>query len=207
MHPMATVPKLLSPRGEATRARILAAAVTLVAERGVAAVTLDHVQAQSGVSRGQLYHYFDGREALLLAVVHATADTILERQAEAFSAMDTWAGVDGWLDLLRDVHTARGPLGCPLGGLVSQLGPIDEASRVAITAGLDRWEGALREGFIALHARGELDAGVDPGLLATTVMACVQGAYLLAQSRRDTGQFDRALDGVRQLLAQSRRAA
>lgn len=198
---MAATVKTFSPRGAATRARILAAAVELIADRGVAAVTLDDVQERAQVSRGQLYHYFDGREHLLLAVVDATAGTILDRQAELFAALDTWAGVEAWLDLLADVHRRRGPLGCPLGGLVAQLAPVDEASRVAIAAGFDRWEAALRDGLLALHARGELARDVDPSVLATTLMAGVQGAYVLAQARADTGQFDRAIDGLRHLLA------
>jgi AcrR family transcriptional regulator len=53
----------------ATRERIVRAARELVAERGYDAVSTADVQARAGVSRGGLYHHFDGKRALMAAVV------------------------------------------------------------------------------------------------------------------------------------------
>jgi AcrR family transcriptional regulator len=54
--------------GEA-REEILAAAGTLLAERGPGAVTLDDVAADVGVSRQAILHHFGSREGLMRAVV------------------------------------------------------------------------------------------------------------------------------------------
>jgi AcrR family transcriptional regulator len=64
-------------RGRETRERIVAAASELIRERGVAEASLDEVIQRAGVSKGQLYHYFDDRTALLLAVVLANTDNVL----------------------------------------------------------------------------------------------------------------------------------
>jgi AcrR family transcriptional regulator len=53
--------------GEMQRARILAAIVQLVRERGVANVTVAHTVARSRVSRRTFYELFEDREACLLA--------------------------------------------------------------------------------------------------------------------------------------------
>lgn len=61
--------KRWSRRKDARPSEILAAALAVFAERGFSASRLDDVAARAGVSKGTLYLYFDGKEALLKAVV------------------------------------------------------------------------------------------------------------------------------------------
>src|SRR5437660_9950024 len=89
-HPAATA------QGRAMRERIVQAAAELVAEKGVAGVSLDDVRARTGASRSQLYHYFEDRDDLIRAVVEATTDAVLGRQDELFDHLNSWAGVDRW---------------------------------------------------------------------------------------------------------------
>jgi AcrR family transcriptional regulator len=56
-------------RKEARPAEILTAALAVFAERGFAAARLDDVAARAGITKGTLYLYFDGKEALFKAVV------------------------------------------------------------------------------------------------------------------------------------------
>jgi len=51
--------------------RILAAAAELVAERGLAGLSLDEVAARSGASRATVYRFYPGKAALFRAVVLA----------------------------------------------------------------------------------------------------------------------------------------
>lgn len=52
------------------RVRVLETARRLVAERGIAAVTMDHVAAAAGVGKGTVYRAFDGRGRLAEALVN-----------------------------------------------------------------------------------------------------------------------------------------
>ena len=56
-------------RGRATRAHVIEVATRLFAEHGYDGTSIDAVLADSGVSRGSLYHHFAGKEALFLAVM------------------------------------------------------------------------------------------------------------------------------------------
>jgi TetR/AcrR family transcriptional regulator, transcriptional repressor for nem operon len=158
---MAAVPA--TRKGQLTRERIVRAGAELVADRGAAGVSLDDVQARSGVSRSQLYHYFDDRDDLIRAVVGATTSTVLDTQGELLDHLDTWAGIDRWFDALVALQVerrARG--GCPLGSLAGQLAERDPDARRAIAEGLDRWEGRLRQGLERMKSRGVLSPGADP---------------------------------------------
>jgi len=52
----------MTPKGRATRQRIIEGAAFEIREKGVAAITLDDVRARTGTSKGQLLHSFPGRQ-------------------------------------------------------------------------------------------------------------------------------------------------
>ena len=56
-------------RGRATRAYLIEVATRLFAEHGYDGTSIEAVLAESGVSRGSLYHHFPGKEALFWAVL------------------------------------------------------------------------------------------------------------------------------------------
>jgi AcrR family transcriptional regulator len=195
------MPRVLTSKGQSSRARIVQAAVGLVAERGAAAMSLDDLCERAQASRSQLYHYFEDRDDLLRAVVGATTDSVLLTQDGLLEHLDTWSGIDRWfraLVALQQEREARG--GCPIGSLVGQLAERDPGAREGLADGLNRWEGHLREGLERMQERGRLSARADPAALATSTMALLQGGLLLTQVRRDPGQLRTALAAARVLL-------
>lgn len=85
-------------RKEARPAELTAAALDLFVEKGYAATRLEDVAARAGVSKGTLYLYFDGKEALFKAVVR---EGILPALAEGESLVAGFSGSSE--DLLRAV--------------------------------------------------------------------------------------------------------
>jgi len=79
---------------EATKARILAAAIALVAERGIDGTTVRDVAAWGKVSLATVLHYFGSKEGLHIAVVAA-----MDKELEALRLQ--------LLDTLRPGATAR----------------------------------------------------------------------------------------------------
>jgi AcrR family transcriptional regulator len=72
-------------RGRATRAHVIEVATRLFAEHGYDGTSVETVQAESGVSRGSLYHHFPGKEALFLAVLEEVGAQIGREAEEATS--------------------------------------------------------------------------------------------------------------------------
>ncbi len=196
---MATHP--VTAKGRKTRARIVATAVEVVAERGAVEATLDEVGSRATASRSQLYHYFDDKAALLCAVAEATNDAVLDGQALLLDQLGSIAGLRVWADALVALQQAqRGRGGCPIGNLVGQVGERDEQIRRVLATGFDRWEQALADGVAAMVDAGELDPATDIGWLATCLLAAVQGGLMLTQARRDPQQLRRSLDGAIRLV-------
>jgi TetR/AcrR family transcriptional regulator, transcriptional repressor for nem operon len=180
-------------RGRATRERIVAATGELIASRGVAATSLDEVIERAGVSKGQLYHYFDDRSALLRAVADHNADRVLG----AIGPLDSWRAIRAWFDAMVEHQAARDARGgCPIGSLAAQLAEADEEARVALARAFGRWHVLLLDGLRSMQARGKLARRADPARLATATLAAIQGGLLLTQTRRDPGQLAVALDAA-----------
>jgi TetR/AcrR family transcriptional repressor of nem operon len=187
----------LTRRGQATRQRIVAAAAELMFEHGVAETTLEDIRAAAGVSGSQVYHYFEDKQALVRAVVEYQTDAVLDYQGAHLDHLDTMAGLRAWRDLLVDHQRqlqCRG--GCPIGALGAEVAETDAAARLAVARGFRRWEGRIRDGLLAMHARGDLPAGVDPDDLALATLAALQGGLLLTQIQRETKPLEVALDAM-----------
>ena len=59
--------KTVTAKGQDTRTRIYATAIALFRERGFDATTMRDVAAAAGMSLGAAYHYFPGKDAIVLA--------------------------------------------------------------------------------------------------------------------------------------------
>lgn len=98
---------------ERTRQALLDTAERLFSRDGYGAVGLPAVVAGAGVTKGALYHQFDGKEALFTAVLERTAERVAERVVAAAAAFpdDPWAqllaGSRAFLDAATDPATVR----------------------------------------------------------------------------------------------------
>lgn len=103
-----------SERRAATRAALIDAARPLFAERGYAHVGTEEIVHAAGVTRGALYHHFDGKDGLFAAVFEAVEAELMTRiaaHAETVGAASPLAtlraGVDAMLDAALDPGLAQ----------------------------------------------------------------------------------------------------
>jgi TetR/AcrR family transcriptional repressor of nem operon len=187
----------LTPKGRATRERIVAAAADLMFEQGVAGTSLQDVQQAARVSGSQLYHYFGDKASLVRAVIAWQGETVLGRQQPWLSRLDSVAGIRAWRDYVVSTmrrRECRG--GCHIGSLASELSDLEPAARSDLAAAFGRWISAIRGGLQAMQDRGELRADADVLRLACALMAAVEGGLLLAKAQRDVAPLEAALDTV-----------
>jgi len=183
-------------KGRATRQRIIRAAAGLMVDRGVTATGLDDVRAAAGVSKGQLYHYFAGKDELVDAVIERTVEMVLAGQPQ-LADLSSWAAIRSWMDgMVAEQERRHAVGGCPIGSLANELAGRRAHARELLVAGYDRWEAPLCAGLEAMRHRGRLSRAADPRRLATATMASIQGGLLLAKTRRDPEQLRIALDAA-----------
>jgi AcrR family transcriptional regulator len=187
----------LTPKGRATRDRIVAAAADLIFEQGVAGTSLQDVQQAARVSGSQMYHYFGDKASLIHAVIAQQGETLLGKQQPWLSRIDSLQGIRAWRDFVVSTmrrRECRG--GCQIGSLASELSDLDPAARSDLAATFQRWISAIRDGLQAMQDRGELRADADVPQLARALMAAAEGGLLLAKTLRDVAPLEAVLDTV-----------
>jgi AcrR family transcriptional regulator len=86
-------------RSETTRAALIAAARGLFAARGYGAVGTEEIVREAGVTRGALYHHFDGKRDLLEAVYQQIEKEIAERALRRSDPLEAMrAGAEMFLE-------------------------------------------------------------------------------------------------------------
>jgi TetR/AcrR family transcriptional regulator, transcriptional repressor for nem operon len=191
-----TTPRRLTPRGAATRARIVAGAASLVSERGFAGTSLDDVMAATSTSKSQLYHYFADKDALIREVIKAQLGRIMAAQeAAGLNQVSSWEALQRWCDhFVTATRATQGAGGCPLGSLVGELADQSEPARRVLEQCFAEWQSYLSEGFNAMRDNGQLAAQADPAELALTMMSALQGGLLMAQATRSARPLELALN-------------
>lgn len=194
---------VLTPKGEATRHRIIEAAAAEMREHGVVVTTLDDVRNRAHVSKGQLFHYFpDGKEELLLAVAEFEAGRVLDDQQPQLGNLTTWAAWTEWRDIVVARYRAQG-MDCPLSALISQVGRSTPGARAVVSELMSQWEALVRAGIEELQSTGEADADLDAGQVAAALIAGIQGGVGMLMTTGSTHHLEAAIDLVLDRLART----
>jgi TetR/AcrR family transcriptional repressor of nem operon len=190
-------PHQLTPKGRATRQRVLTVAAAQMFRNGVAGTTTDDLQRAGGISPSQIYHYFGDKKSLVKAVIAYQTEAVLQTQGPLLSRLDSFEALEAWRDAVIGLQLSRHcEGGCPLGSLASELADHDPDARADLAAGFARWEAAIRDGLATMRDRGELRADADPDSLALAMLTAVQGGLLMTQVRHDTVALRVVLDAV-----------
>ena len=192
----------MTRRGRASRERIVERAAELFAERGIAGTTVDEVLAAAGAGKGQFYHYFRGRDELAAAAVGFRCTQVVAGLAEALGSVSSLAGLEEALAGFTAGFEETGMPGCPIGTLSAEVAGRNEEARIQAAAGFDAWEKLLADALERMRLRGELRADAEPGVLATGLLASIEGGMVLSQARRDMASLRVAVEaGLGQVRA------
>ncbi|MFJ8430680.1 TetR/AcrR family transcriptional regulator [Kitasatospora sp. NPDC094019] len=177
-----------SAKGEQTRARLIAAARTLLAGGEAGRFTTRNVAALSGVSHGMCHYHFADRSDLIVAVV---ADIRPEWIAPLEAAVD---GPGGYAEraerVLALLTRPESPDLARLHAALHWLALNDERVRVALEAEYGRWRSCFVRLFRALV--DERGGDTDPAPLGEAFAAAVDGIAAI-------GSLDGTVDAARVL--------
>ncbi|MEU5087571.1 TetR family transcriptional regulator [Streptomyces sp. NPDC021356] len=191
----------LTPKGQATRQRIVAGASEVLREAGLTA-TLDDIRERTRTSKSQLFHYFPGgRDQLLLAVAHFEAGRVLDDQQPYLGHLDDWEAWYRWRDSVVARYRDQGDT-CPLGSLLGQVGTASPGARAVVVELMRRWQEHIADGIRVLVRTGRLPEAFDVDTAAAALLAGIQGGVALLLATGRVTHLEAALDwGIARLRA------
>jgi TetR/AcrR family transcriptional regulator, transcriptional repressor for nem operon len=188
------------PARQSARAKLIAAAHTLVRHQGYTGTTVDAVCAQAEVSKGAFFHHFESKEALGVAAAQAwttRADQLIFTEAAWTQLEDPLARVLAHIDFR--IHMMRGApetFTCFVGTVAQEMALGSPSLQEATAASLAAYCERLAQDIAAAIARHQPRTPIDALNLAYHVQAVMQGAFILAKAE---GGAERARNCVWEL--------
>jgi TetR/AcrR family transcriptional regulator, transcriptional repressor for nem operon len=185
-----------------TRQRIVETAMELFWLKGYGSTSIADILSRSQVNSGSLYHFFPGKQDLLLAVLEAYRDGIGPMLLEP-----AWEGVDDPVERVfallgsyrRALIETECTYGCPIGSLALELHEADPIVRERIGENFTAWVEAVKACFDG--AADRLSPETDTRALAEMALNVMEGGVMQSRTYRTIEPFDRAVAQLRAYLA------
>lgn len=181
-----------------TRQKIVEAATELFWLRGYASTSIADILSRTQLNSGSLYHFFPGKQDLLLAVLDEYRNGISPMLLEP-----AWAGVDDPIERVFALLARYRALiletdctyGCPIGSIALELHEPDESVRRLLAENFTGWVDAIERCLV--DGRERFPADTDLRALAEFVLTVMEGAVMQARTYRDVAYFDRSVAQLR----------
>ena len=166
--------------------------------KGYGSTSIADILSRSQVNSGSLYHYFPGKQDLLVAVLEAYRDGIGPMLLEP-----AWAGVDDPIERIFALLAKYRQLivdtdceyGCPIGSLALELHEADPIVRQRMAENFTNWAAAVRT--CLEQAPERLPRDTDLQAIAEFVLTAMEGGVMQARTYRDVAYFDRNVSQLR----------
>jgi AcrR family transcriptional regulator len=167
-----------------TRDRILTATNELFRRHGFNGTSIKQITLAARVPMGSLYHFFpEGKDQVAREAIEASGPAYEQLfEIIADEAADVSAAVTNFFEGAAEVLEATDFVDiCPIGTVAREVASTNDALRVATATVFASW-------IAAVAARLEAAGVPDPEAngLATTVVASLEGGFMLARAARNT---------------------
>jgi AcrR family transcriptional regulator len=191
----------MNGRPRDTRTVIVLAAMELFWEKGYGSTSVADILSRGQVNSGSLYHFFPGKQDVLIAVLEMYRDGIWDMLINP-----AWTGVDDpverifallakYRQLIVDTDCSYG---CPIGSLALEIHEPDPPVRRLLADNFTNWAKAIES---CLDAAGDrLPPSTDRSALAEFILTAMEGGVMQARTHRDVGYFDRSVAQLRAYL-------
>lgn len=186
-----------------TRLRIIRAAMELFAIKGFNSTSVADLLSRTQINSGSLYHFFPGKQDVLIGVLEAYRDGIYPMLLEP-----AWEGIadpverifallNGYRTMLLESDCTYG---CPIGSLALELHEPDLAVRRLLMDNFNAWTGAVGDCLAEARSGGHLPASTDIAALAEFILTTMEGAVMQARTHREIAHYDRSVAQLRAYL-------
>jgi TetR/AcrR family transcriptional regulator, transcriptional repressor for nem operon len=172
-----------------TREKILDTTQNLIQTRSFHGFSFQDVADEVGIRKASLYHHFDSKDAVALAVLDRAEEWVRAQLAKV-DGEGPAVRLERYFDMFRAIH-GKGERMCPGGSFAAVFGAVPSSVQRALhrfaKMHLDWLEDVVREGA----ERKQFDiAGQRPRDIAMQIAAGVQGALLMGRLTSDSHVID-----------------
>ncbi|MBI3042279.1 MAG: TetR/AcrR family transcriptional regulator [Betaproteobacteria bacterium] len=160
--------------------------------KGFRATSLDDLCAATGLSRSSLYAAFGGKRSLLHQSLSRYEEQGIARITAALSrpVPIQQAVADFVGNLVENIVTGSGRIGCFIGNCAAELARQDRATAARVRRSLERIEATFRDALVRAQSRGEIAKTADVDAIARFLVAGIQGLRLVGKANPDRAALE-----------------
>lgn len=190
-------------QADITRQKLLEAAFAEIHRHGFQAASVSQILADTGLTKGALYHHFPDKKALGLAVVEEVI-----RPRLAAMMFEPLNGSDRPLAAMQSLLAAKAgendpwvvTLGCPLNNLIQEMSPVDEEFRQHLNRLFQDWVKAVKQSLQSGQASGEVRKTIDAGETAFFIVSALEGCIGMSKNTQSVAAYRGCLMQLNQYL-------
>ncbi|RAK02924.1 TetR family transcriptional regulator [Larkinella arboricola] len=193
-----------TPRSETTRQFIIETTAGIFNRKGYAGTSMSDLTEATRLTKGSIYGNFENKEEVALAVFNFNAarrkNIIQNKLDRATSSKDKLLA---FIQLFNSTQIQVFPEGgCPLLNAGTEADDTHEPLRQRVAEELLSTHKNLTTLILTGIANGEFRSDTDADLLASSLVALIQGGIFIARTTRDPAALDRVLETATYLIHQ-----
>ena len=171
-----------------TKEKILREAQRLIHTNGFRATSVDAIAKASGVKKANVFYYFPNKEELGLELLDRMATFLINQVLTPLFVTDrhpTEQIRDNIQGIRSNLEAFNCEGGCPLGNMALEMADVNEAFRMRLTQFFEAWESVIEGALQRGRDSGVYRETMDPCATASFIVSSLEGAILLAKTKRD----------------------
>lgn len=175
-----------------TRQHLLEAAFAEIHQHGFQAASLTQILADTGLTKGALYHHFPDKKALGLAVIEEIIRPYLTAMAfePLVETRQPIAAIRALLALkAAESDLTMVALGCPLNNLMQEMSPVDETFRMHLNSLFQDWVSVVQEALTRGKEAGEVHKDVEPAETAFFIVSALEGCIGMSKNTQSVSAY------------------
>src|SRR5436309_16011014 len=171
-------------KGQQTRQKIVEAAAPIFNQRGYEGSSLNELMEATGLKKGGIYRHFASKEELAAEAFDYTWEAAWNTRL--LHVDERANGVDKLKQLIANFVEYRSPVagGCPILNTAIDADDGNPVLRARVAKALRSWLSRLQSIVERAQEHGEMRPGVDPNLVATLIVAWLDGALMMGRLQR-----------------------
>jgi AcrR family transcriptional regulator len=183
-----------------TRERLLQAGFREVFRSGFQSASIDTILAATNVTKGALYHHFNSKEDLGLAIIEEiVAEMTRDRWLRPLQRSKDRDPIDALIGVVQAIPARPRDVkgGCPLVNLTQEMSQLDEQFRKRLARIFHNWQEAIATTLKRGQSQGIVRGDLVPEETASFLIALVEGYEVLAKNAQDARVWN---SGIRNIV-------
>jgi TetR/AcrR family transcriptional repressor of nem operon len=189
-------------KAERTRQFIVEKVAPIFNKKGYVGTSLRDLTAATGLTKGSVYGNFRNKDAVAIASFQYNADFITRNLLKNIDRAGTVvAKLRAYPDTYRRIYRAvldNG--GCPVLNTSADADDLNPELHAAAVRVITEWRAGLAAIVQKGRQAGEIQAQADPGRIAETILAIIEGGLAMTKATGEESFLFNALNAVEQMI-------